>query len=702
MKVSLRTVKAEDILKFQYPSNPTISPNGQHVVYERSVARMKEDDYETHLFLTDIQGKSRRQLTTTGTCNVNPVWASDGSSIAFISNRSYGMQLWLLPLVGGEAERLTSFRHGISCIVASPDGKFIYGLVPVEVDGEVEVFAENLSAEEAQEQIVRETNEWRNGSKRYNRLYYKNDGSGLQTSHKKQIVAICVSTGACQQLTRGTNDASEPAVSPDGEYIAFTSSRDEEHMLFGGQIYRVAKGGGEVELLYSATNSSTPSYSPDGKSIALFSTHAEQKQLLTIPADGGDSSLLSKQYYDTLFDWTITDIRYITYPQRAQWSKDSKYVLALGTREGRNEIVRFSADENDSKAVIIVGGDRAIFHFSYDGDQVVVAAYSTVQHPGKIAAIKIDENHTMESKYRDPKEPFSQLRVPLFPEIEVRLDDCNDEIVSELIIVEPEVFSYRSEDNWVIQGFMLLPANFDPEKKYPVLLEIHGGPHGAYSFTYFHQLQLFAAQGYAVVYTNPRGSTGFGEEFTTAVHSDYGGKDMADILNGLDDVLQRFDFLDRNRVAVNGLSYGGFMVNWLVTHTDRFFTAVAEGSICNWISMYGTSDIGTFFVGEELGKTDMETLWGFSPLAYVENVKTPLLLIHCENDLRCPIEQAEQFYAHIKKNGGEVEFLRIPNSSHLLLQSGKPTLRVVRLQAMFDFVDSHLPVEVLLEASQNK
>jgi len=277
---------------------------------------------------------------------------------------------------------------------------------------------------------------------------------------------------------------------------------------------------------------------------------------------------------------------------------------------------------------------------------------------------------------------------------EVRLDDCNDKLLSELIVVEPEVFSYRSVDNWYMQGFILKPANFDPEKKYPVLLDIHGGPHSAYGFTYFHQLQLFAARGYAVIYTNPRGSSGFGVEFTNAVHGDYGGKDMNDILNGLEYALQKNQYLDENRVAVNGISYGGFMVNWLISHTDRFFAAVSEGCISNWISMYGTSDIAPYFIEQEfLGKTEVENLWKFSPLAYVDNVKTPLLLLHCEDDLRCPMEQAEQFYSHIKRRGGEVELIRIPQSSHGLLQYGKPELRIARLNSMLDYIDAHLPVE---------
>ncbi|MGN7177596.1 S9 family peptidase [Cytobacillus sp. SAFR-174] len=699
--MSFRTTVPEDIYKFEWPSNPTISPDGKQVVYERTVTCVKENIYETHLYLSDVHGKSRKILTSSGTSNTNPVWSPDGKTIAFISNRAYGRQVWLLSLDGGEARCLTRFLRGISSIVWSPDGSTIYGLVPVAGNSKLETFHDQKTMSEAESDIEKGNMSWGNGPKHYTNLYYKSDGIGFHKPQKRQLVAINIETCSFTQLTRGTTDVHEPVVSPDCKYIAFSTSSEDENFLFGGQIYRVPASGGEVELLYSNKKASLPSYSPDGKWIAFFGIHADQKQLFVMPAAGGKPRCLSKQYPDTLADMTFTDMRYLRYSLRPQWSNNSSYVYGLGTREGRNEIVRFSIDENDDRAEIIIGGDRTIFHYSYDGVETITIAYSTVNHPGKAAVIRIDEASTVDCKYRQPKEAFSQIRMPLFPETEIRLDDCNDELLSELKVVEPEVFTYRSEDNWHIQGFLLRPANFDPKKKYPVILDIHGGPHSAYGFSYFHQLQLFAAQGYAVIYTNPRGSSGFSEEFTNAVHGDYGGKDMKDILNGLDYALQNYHFFDENRVAVNGISYGGFMVNWLITRTDRFFAAISEGCISNWISMYGTSDIAPYFIEQEfLGKTDLETLWRFSPLAYADHVQTPLLLLHNESDLRCPIEQAEQFYSHIKRYGGEVEFVRIPHSSHGLLQYGKPELRIARLNAMLDFVNAHLPIKNLQTSTQ--
>ncbi len=689
----MRAVTAEDIYRFQFPSKPTISPDGRHIVYEQTIVNKKTDSYETHLWLADADGQSRRRLTTAGTSNTGPVWSPDGRTLAFVSNRAYGTQAWLLSLDGGEARMLTRFRHGISSLAWSPDGRFIVGLVPTGAGQAAEVFADEVSAKEADEQISKEHQTWKNGPKRYDWLYYKLDGGGLQQDRHRHIVTINPATGAFAQLTCGAFHVFEPTVSPDGQHIAFIANRNTlEQQYFGGQIYRVPSAGGELELLYDGLKVSYLSYSPDGKQLAFVASNVDHKMLFLIAAEGGEARCLSESFPDTLTDLAFTDMRFLKYAPRPEWSSDNKHIFALSTRQGKVEIVRFSLADDKEPAVAVIGGERAIFHFSYDGDKTFAIAYSTASHPGKLAAVTLSADAFVKRTLRQPTDALPTEREAFFPEQEIRLDDSNDELMSELIVVEPEAFSYSSEDGWQIQGFVMKPADFVPGKKYPVVLDIHGGPHSMFCYSYFLQMQLFAANGYAVVYLNPRGSSGFGAEFTHSVHADYGGKDMADLLNGLSHAVGQYDFLDGQRVAINGISYGGFMVNWLVTHTDQFVAAVSEGCISNWISMYGTSDICPEFIdGEFLGKTDWETLWKFSPLAYADHVKTPLLLLHSEDDLRCPIEQAEQFYAHLKRQGKVVELLRFPGESHGLLQIGKPSHRQARLEAMVGFINAHVP-----------
>ncbi|MDF2683824.1 MAG: hypothetical protein K0R47_5014 [Brevibacillus sp.] len=666
MSVGQRLVTPEDIVKFQWPSNPTISPDGKKVVYEKTVVRTKENDYETHLHLADRNGQEKRILTTSGTSNLGPAWSPDSKAIAYLSNRENGMQAWVLSLESGEEKRLTRFRHGISSLLWSPDGEYLYGLVPVHTsDTTFQVLDTAKIAQELDEQIAQENKAWTSGPKRYDQPYYKLDGAGLDKGLRRQLVKIHLATGEWQQLTNGAFDASEPTISPDGSFIAFAANRGGAP-IYGGQILRVPTDGGEPETLHAEGDAKVPMYSPDGKWIA-FLANSEHKQLYVMDAAGGQARLVSGAYPYSLGDLAFTDAYYLRYPVRPQWSRDSEWIYAQTTREGRNEVVRFGLEQNGVSPEIVVKGERTIFHFSYDGNDGLTIAYSSPDHPGRIAVVDNEG-------------------------AEVRLDDCNDQLMNELIVVEPEAFTFQSVDDWQIQGFLLKPAQYTPGEKYPVLLDIHGGPHSMFCYAYFHQMQVFAAQGFAVLFINPRGSSGFGREFSDSVHGDYGGKDHQDILNGLAEAVRRYDFLDESRVAINGISYGGFMVNWLVTKTDQFFAAISEGCISNWISMYGTSDISPDFIEQEFaGKTDMETLWKHSPLAYVDKVKTPLLLLHSEQDLRCPIEQAEQFYTYLKRLGREVEFLRMPDASHGLLQIGKPALRVARVQSMVDFISAKLP-----------
>ncbi|WP_369693672.1 alpha/beta hydrolase family protein [Lentibacillus sp. CBA3610] len=240
-----------------------------------------------------------------------------------------------------------------------------------------------------------------------------------------------------------------------------------------------------------------------------------------------------------------------------------------------------------------------------------------------------------------------------------------------------------------IQGWLLRPYGFEKDKKYPFILEIHGGPHMMYGQTFFHEMQLLAAKGYVVLYTNPRGSHGYGQAFVDACRGDYGGKDYTDLMRAVDYALDEFEFIDKDRLGVTGGSYGGFMTNWIVGHTNRFKAAVTQRCISNWLSFYGVSDIGYFFTKWELGKNLLEDpakLWDFSPLKYAENIETPLLIVHGEKDFRCPIEQGEQLFVTLKHLQKDVEFVRFPDANHELSRSGKPEMRIERLNHFYTLV----------------
>lgn len=699
-----RVVTKEDLYQLQWPGNPALSPDGQWVVYERTVMRKQEDDYETHLILADAKGTVRRTLTSAGSRNAAAVWSPDGRTLAFLSNRAYGTQLWLLPVAdGGEARRLTKFVRGIDTVVWAPDGSALYGIVSAPADGDVEVYDEGLSVTDAKKQTDDELEEWRDHAKRYDWMYYKRDGGGLTRGYRRQLVSVDAVSGLHRQLTRGKYDIGEAAVSPDGQYLVFASNRRPNHEIdLRADLYRVSTMGGDLELLCDHIDAERAAWSPDGASLAVFGHRNEyetatQTKLFVLPAAGGDAVDWTENFPDQLGNASVGDMRNHEHTPLPLWSRDGQSLYALSSREGACEIVCFSRHGQQSVAEVVIGGSREIYGFSFDGVSRFAIAYSTPAHPGLVAVVETAGASTSTRPQRAMTDGMLERHVPRFPAVETRLDDCNDAFLSEVHVPEPTPFWYTSEDDWRVQGFVLRPAEFVPGSRYPVILEIHGGPHAMYNVAYFHEMQFLAAQGYAVVFVNPRGSHGYGQEFVNACRHDYGGRDAADILHGLDAALSQFDFLDPQRIAVTGGSYGGFMTNWLVGHTNRFFAAAAQRSISNWISFYGVSDIGPMFTEQEIGGDvmhDMEKLWRHSPLAFARQVETPLLLIHGENDLRCPIEQAEQFYTCLKRLGREVELVRVPNASHDLSRSGKPKLRLARLDAIFRFIDDRVPGKV--------
>lgn len=698
-----RPMSVDDIMRFELVGNPLLSPDGQRVVFEQTVTEEEDDSYSTHLMMALTDGSSPRPLTSSGNRNTGAVWSPDGDKLAFVSDRAYGTQVWILPMEGGEARRITRFRHGIHSLVWSPDGRTVYGLTAVDAKGSVALFDEGLSEKDAKEQLDEERKDWAESPKRYDRLQYKMDGEGLSDHRFSQLVSIDVESGAVQQLTSGDYGAASPVVSPDGKFIAFVSNRRANPDLewWASDVYRVPAAGGELELLTNELSASQLAYSPDGRHLAVLG-HGEElftywsaahQQLFVMPSDGGAYTELSRGFPDTLGDTCLSDVQATVRTQPPIWSADGQWIYVLSSREGASEIVRFAAnDDSTREGEVVIGGSREIFGFATNGGSTFVISYATSTHPGAIAWVDIAGVSPKSRQPRAVTESMAMAQTPFFP-AERRLDRSNA-FLDEVALTEPTPFWYTSQDEWQVQGWVMKPYGFTPGKKYPVLLEIHGGPQLNYGYSMFHEMQWIAAQGYAIVFVNPRGGMSYGQEFVNAVRLHYGEGDAADVLNGLDAALSQFDFLDASRVAVTGGSYGGFMTNWLLGHTDRFFAAVSQRSICNWISFYGASDVGPLFVESQHGVTeldDLAELWKHSPLKYAKNVKTPLLLIHSENDLRCPMEQAEQFYTLIKRIGGEVELLRVPNASHGLSRNGKPKLRVKRLHALFDFINDRLP-----------
>jgi dipeptidyl aminopeptidase/acylaminoacyl peptidase len=283
------------------------------------------------------------------------------------------------------------------------------------------------------------------------------------------------------------------------------------------------------------------------------------------------------------------------------------------------------------------------------------------------------------------------------------LTDLNRAWKAEVERSRPERFRYERAGRW-LDCWVMRPFGFTPGQRYPALLNIHGGPHTQYGHNFFDEFQIYAGAGYVVIYTNPRGSQGYGEEFTRAVIGDWGGGDFADVMTGLDEALRRYDFIDPERLGVMGGSYGGFLTSWTVGHTDRFKAACSERAVNNTYTLFGTSDIGHSFSEAQSGYLPWENMTWYiehSPLSYAKDITTPLLIIHSESDLRCPMEQAEQLFVALKKQHKDVMFVRFPDEDHELSRAGKPRHRLERFRFILEWFARFLQPAGTVEPSRN-
>ncbi|WAH35160.1 S9 family peptidase [Alicyclobacillus dauci] len=699
-----RTITVEDFARFKLVGKLTASPKGRTVLFEEQTTALKDDEYHTQIKLADLETGRIRPFASNGKRNTLPKWAPDGSKVAFLSDRELGTQIWTMPADGGEAVRLTRFRHGIADFAWAPDNRSIFALVYAGPHEDVSTYAQDVKTSDIEESIKSDEKSWSESPKRYNRLYYKSDGAGLSKLRYTQLVQINLDTLEFRQLTHGDESLSNPTPSPDGRYVLFTKGRDPDTQWWFSDLYKIDLASREIQLVSDELIYRQVVYSPNGDylaALAMDQTFYEYRsashiKLYLLTTDGKIISHLTADFPDDLTDSSLTDLRANVADEVLRWSVDSDYIYVLSTREGKSEVVRFDVAGDSPQGEIVIGGLRDIYAFDIVTDSTIAFAYATQTNPSTLSTATVHVTPHAVRPGRSPWEPMSSVEENPVPwgDNESVLYDPNKAFLLEVELSIPEPYFYQSTDDWWVQGWVMRPTGFEDGKKYPVILEIHGGPQLNFGYAMFHEMQWFAAQGYAVVYTNPRGGKSYGQTFVNAVRHHYGEGDAADVVNGLDAALKTYDFLDGSRVAVTGGSYGGFMTNWLVGHTNRFFAAVSQRSISNWISFFGCSDIGPLFVESQLvdsAEGNLARLWEMSPLAYVQNVETPILMLHSEQDLRCPIEQAEQFYTWLRRSGKDAELLRIPNASHGLSRNGKPSLRVKRLQSIFSYIHHRLP-----------
>ncbi|GAB3060958.1 S9 family peptidase [Virgibacillus ainsalahensis] len=662
-----RAITAEDITQIDVFSDPQFTPGGEAFSYV-STKINDQNEYQSHLFFQKQNEKEAKQWTYGDGKNSNLRFSPDGKLAVFQSSRSGLPQLWLLKTDGGEAKQLTTFKHGAHSPQWSKDGKSIIFSAPLEKDDDVK-----KQTEQSKEERQKEAEQKKKQPLIVNRLKYKSDANGFHDSKQTQVVLFDIENEIFTQLTSADADHSHQDISPDGTFLLFAANlsndRDYEQKsdlftlnLTTKEVINLTNGKGAYH---------SASFSPDGKRIAYFGHEyaydgATLNELYVHEVTTGKHTKLSDEWDIQLGDLMIGDTRLGNTTTGPVWSKDEKHLFFIATDFGATGLYQATLDK---ELKVLYKDNNHVFGFSYDpGSGDFILGIST------------------------PTNPCNFYRLSKGTEL-IRLTNANAAFLQEVSVAEPETLTITADDGWELQGWLLRPYGFEEDKKYPFVLEIHGGPHAMYGQSFFHEMQLLSAKGYVVLYINPRGSHGYGQEFVDAVRSDYGGKDYTDLMNAVDYALENHSFIDEKRLGVTGGSYGGFMTNWIVSHTNRFKAAVTQRSISNWLSFYGVSDIGYFFTKWELGENLLENpqkLWDFSPLKYAEDVNTPLLILHGEQDFRCPIEQGEQLFIALKHLRKDVEFVRFPNASHELSRSGNPSMRIERLNHICRWFEEYL------------
>jgi dipeptidyl aminopeptidase/acylaminoacyl peptidase len=667
MSSEKRTLTAEDLYNFELITGMEISPDGMHVVYAQQRIDPETLKKFSNLWVISVKDGNTRQFTYGDQVDRNPRWSPDGTQIAFLSNRmdEKRTQIHLLPFNGGEAHKLTDLNGEFNGFEWSPDGRRLVCQFrkkdPEVIEREEDKKAEDLGV------VVRHID----------RLSYKYDGTGFLPKERWHIWVIDAVSGEAIQLTDGPKyDEISPTWLKDGERILFISNRAENLDIDYDldDFFIIPADGGQKDRLEAPKGAKEfPSISPDGQWVAYI---AEEKRgewwqnsdIWVTPIDGSmPARNITKAYDyhvapDVLNDMNVGEVA-MTPPV---WSLDGRTLFFPIARHGSSSICSISVDSR--KFVNITGGPQTVGLFGFDKTRTRMAFFkSTMKDPGQINVTEMATGETRQLT------KFNQW-----------LEGVN--------LGEVEEIWFQGRDSNDLQGWILKPPGFDPTIKYPSIFEIHGGPMMQYGHNFMHEFLFLAAQGYVVFFSNPRGGQGYGETHTKAIWGNWGDADYADLMLWADTVKTK-PYIDPQRMGVTGGSYGGYMTLWVIGHTHQFKAAVAQRVVSNFISMWGSSDMNwqmQHLTGDPAPIDDIQTAWKHSPVKYLGNATTPTLIVHSEDDHRCPIEQGEQAFVTLKVHGVETEMVRFPGEPHGLSRAGRTDRRIARLNHILRWMDKYL------------
>jgi dipeptidyl aminopeptidase/acylaminoacyl peptidase len=650
-----RPITPRDLWSIGRVGSPALSPDGRRVAY--TVTRFDLDTYRsrTDIWLVPTAGGEPVQFTRAEASSREPAWSPDGRSLVFISSRDdTGVQLWLQPADGGEARRLTAVEGGVSgAPVWSADGRRILFAARVWPEGD------------AAATRLRRLAEGPTGARVYDDLMVRHWDSWTD-GKRGNLFLHDLASGATRNVAPGPFDTPPIAlggfrdydVSPDGREVVLVRNTDRQPAVgTGNDLWTVPADGGEPRRITEHRgNDIAPRYSPDGRWIAYLSMErpgfeADRLRLMLYDRARGTHRELT-----TGFDRSVD---FFT------WSADSRTLHLLVTDEIHHSVYRLPVGGGTPTRVTQGTYDSGLA-VSQDGHTLVVA---------RQGADRPVDLHVLDARGRVVR----------------RLTRENEALLSQLSLQPAEPFWFTGAEGTRVQGFLVKPPGFDPARKYPVVYLVHGGPQGVWadSWSYRWNPNMFAAPGYVAVLVNPRGSVGYGQRFTDEISQDWGGRVFEDLMLGLDHALATYPFLDGDRVAAAGASYGGYMMNWFAGHTDRFRALINHAGLFDIRSMYGATE-ELWFPEWEFGGTPWDNAEGYerwNPANHVRNWRTPMLVIHGQLDYRVPVEQGLQTFTALRRNDVRARLLYFPDEGHWIL---KPQNAMVWWDTMYEWLAENL------------
>lgn len=648
-------ITPQDLYRFEWIDHVRFHPAGDRVAYQVGWADAEERENRSRILVRSLGADGRPRELAPGPNDSSPEWSPDGA-LAFLRRMGRRTQVFVLAGEGGEPTQLTSLPDGVGSFRWSPDGSQI-AFVAATL-GNAEGVVEDPRPPESERQVRRTP-----VARVVSRFDYKFDGRGYFDGRRHHLFVVDRSGGEARQLTAGDWDVESFSWAPTGNRLAISANAEPDgDRNLETHAYVVALDG-TMRKLTDGMAVESVEWSPDGRRIAFVAPLSIDAGRLErgwfLDVDSGEVTCVTESWDRSVGDTIITDMRG-GHDLPLRWSAGGERLMFPTSGPGRSGIAEVAASAQVRE---LVGGARRIYDFDVHGDRLAFLA-SDPSGPGDL---------------------YVQDGAG-----ERRLTQLNGWL-AERYLAKPEPITFSAPDGWQIEGWLLKPEGFDAARKHPLVLEVHGGPHGQYGWAFFHEFQVLAGMGFCVLYVNPRGSDGYGEAFRKACVRDWGGADYRDLMAAVDYALSQ-GFVDEARLGIGGGSYGGFMTNWAIGQSTRFGAAVAMRSISNLVSDYAQNDIVPWSQAE-MGPPpwpDLDQLWRQSPIRYVQNVTTPLLLIHGEMDLRCPISQAEEMFGALRLLGKEVELVRFPEESHDLSRSGRPDRRVERLRRIAGWFGKYL------------